>query len=127
MNYAFAPLRPVTSSSDEGKVSLVDATAKQVASPTNQDILNAINELHKKISELSKNQQILETKLSNVNWNVAHGAILAANYAAGAAFCISGELEDILQDLQAIQKGWALPCLGFSSPSSYFHPAPHWK
>lgn len=127
MKYAYTPLPPATASSDEGKVSLVDGTAKQVASPTNQDILNAINDLHKKISDLSKNQQILETKLSNVNWNVKNGAILAANYAAGAAFCISGDLEDILQDLQAIQKGWALPCLGLSSPSAYFKPAPHWK
>ncbi len=101
MKYAHTPLPPATASSDEGKVSLVDGTAKQVASPTNQDILNAINDLHKKISDLSKNQQILETKLSNVNWNVKNGAILAANYAAGAAFCISGDLEDILQDLQA--------------------------
>ena len=127
MKYAYAPLRPVTASSDVGKVSLMDGTAKQVASPTNQDILNAINDLHKKISDLSKNQQILETKLSNVNWNVISGAILAAAYAKGAARCIQADLTDILQQLLNMQKGWSQSITGFNNPSVYFGPVPQWK
>jgi hypothetical protein len=50
------------------KVKLVDApaTAKISAQPTTQDVLNAIHDLSKAISQLSKNQQIMQTMLSNI-------------------------------------------------------------
>jgi hypothetical protein len=44
------------------KVALVDVALPVTAQaqPTNQDVLNAIQDLSKKISQLSKNQQALE-------------------------------------------------------------------
>ena len=61
------PPMPIRISPHE-KVELVDVGAiiKAQAQPTNQDILNAIQYLSKKISQLSKNQQTLESQLTNV-------------------------------------------------------------
>jgi hypothetical protein len=51
--------------------------------PTNQDVLNAIQDLGKKISQLSKNQQALESYLGQIDSTVGenyYNIISAANF-----------------------------------------------
>lgn len=78
-------LRPRLAPSAE-KVGLVDPTGPKAAhasQPTNRELLDAIQDLSKKISQLSKNQQILANKLElierTVNDNYSN-IIAAANY-----------------------------------------------
>ncbi len=74
------------------------AGSKPTAQPTNQDVLNALHDLNKKISQLSKNQQILETKIGALGSRLEHiesavnssyaNIIKAANYGVAWQVCI---------------------------------------
>lgn len=69
-----SPFRPPRVYVPVEKVGLVDAQLPKSAAPaqpTTQDVLNVIQDLSKKISQLSKNQQILETKLDNIQKSLA--------------------------------------------------------
>jgi len=68
-----SPVRPPRVNLPVEKVGLVNVGApiKAQAQPTIQDALNAIQDLSKKITQLSKNQQILETKLDNIQKSLA--------------------------------------------------------
>jgi len=78
-------LRPRLAPSGE-KVGLVDPPGPKAvhgSQPTNQDVLDVIQDLSKKISQLSKNQQILASKLDQIESTVGDNysnIIAAANY-----------------------------------------------
>ena len=81
----YVPFRPRSVSPSVEKVVLMDpvAVALKAGQPTIQDVLNAIHDLSKKITQVSKNQQILETKLSHTEkYLMGVGTILihAANW-----------------------------------------------
>ena len=68
--------------SPQTTVSLVDGagTLKLQGPPTNQDILNAIHDLSKKVSQISKNQQCIESMLGNANNPISLATTLDAIY-----------------------------------------------
>lgn len=59
--------RPPRSAGTVEKVQVIDVPVVSVPpQPTNADLLKAINDLGNKIHQLSKNQQILESRLDNL-------------------------------------------------------------
>ena len=71
------------------KVKLVDpqVTAKPSGQPTIQDVLNAIQGLSNMISQLSKNQQIMESWLSNSSSQQQYSASMVSDATDGVKDC----------------------------------------
>jgi hypothetical protein len=64
------PARALSDSS--GRVELVDGSGlPAVQTPTDTDILKAIGELNKKLQQITKNQQVIESKLNHLATRVA--------------------------------------------------------
>jgi hypothetical protein len=76
-------VRPRYAPSGEQVVPVDPPVTPAKPQPTIQDVLNAIHDLGKKISQLSKNQQILESRLDWIENTVGdnyNNIISAANY-----------------------------------------------
>jgi len=78
------PVQPPQSASSAEIVLTGDLNlSSKSAQPSIQDVLNAMQDLSKKLSQLSKNQQVLANKLEQIERTVAanySNIITAANY-----------------------------------------------
>ena len=97
--------------SGEGVVIVVEpppTPAKHGAQPTIQDVLDAIQDLSKKLSQLSKNQQTLESRLDSIEKTVKanySNIIMAANY--GVTIQLQNQSSDLSWEASTYRPHWA--------------------
>jgi hypothetical protein len=108
-----APTRAALSSTP-GQVELVDGSGlPAVATPTDADILNGIGALNRKLQQITKNQQTIESKLNH----------LATRVAAADANLIMG-VQYLTRVMTSV--GWWV--VGDNDTAEETYPAtPHWQ
>jgi hypothetical protein len=105
------PPRPAMAA--DGKVEQVDGGLPPVHAPNDADIFKAIGDLGKKMHQLSKNQQAIETKLNHI---AARVAAIDANLIIGVQY-----LEKVMNSI-----GWWASGDSDTAEQTW-PPNPHWK